>query len=385
VTAQGAGRVDVGAARRRRGRGLAGTLALGRSTGPGWRVKASFTVTNLSTRTLRLSLAVRTQDEGAAAVDILVSPAGLRLAQGETVLVHLSAITASAPTGSVTADGTVVVAVRVGEESACRGDRVRSEQHRFDSGSDALLQVVRRVRHEAGAACGRCRARPHRQRAPPEVRPLSRLDVVLWRADGTQVGVSSPGCATYCRVVSPSAHGTRPRRAAPAARRLRRARRGYRWSPGYRAVGDCPFTLRPPGRSVYSPLGDGGRSTSRTFARTPFRDRTRAAPSRRVDVDIDQNLVNVLSRVQEGRRVSVPVGMDDGSDECVRGLPRHAHSARGPSKGGIRYHPDVHARRGQGAADVDDVEVRADGHPFGVRRAASSATPKKLSRAELDE
>src|SRR4051794_27429874 len=114
VTAQGAGLVDVGAAAAGELAASPGTLALGRSSGAGWRVKASFTLTNLSTRTLRLSLAVRTQDEGAAAVDFSLHPGRIRLEQGKSVLVHLGAITASAPTGSTTTDGAIVVAVAGG-------------------------------------------------------------------------------------------------------------------------------------------------------------------------------------------------------------------------------------------------------------------------------
>ena len=69
VTAQGSGLVDVGAAAAGELAASPGTLALGRSTGAGWRVNAAFALTNLTTRRLHLTLAVRTQDEGAAAVD----------------------------------------------------------------------------------------------------------------------------------------------------------------------------------------------------------------------------------------------------------------------------------------------------------------------------
>src|SRR5207245_6727298 len=79
VTLQGAGLVDVGSATAGEVAASPSTLALGRSTGAGWRVKASFTVTNLSTRTLHLSLGVRTQDQGAAAVDFHLHPTRITL------------------------------------------------------------------------------------------------------------------------------------------------------------------------------------------------------------------------------------------------------------------------------------------------------------------
>src|SRR5205085_6409033 len=114
VTSQGAGLVDAGAAVAGEIAASPATLALGRSTGAGWRVKASFTLTNLSTRTVRLTLAVRTQDEGAAAVDFSLRPSRVQLRQGHSVLVRLNAITASAPSGNATADGAVVVGVAGG-------------------------------------------------------------------------------------------------------------------------------------------------------------------------------------------------------------------------------------------------------------------------------
>ena len=66
---QGSGLVDAGAAAAGEIAASPGTLALGRSTGAGWRVSGAFALTNVTTRTLHLTLGVRTQDEGAAAVD----------------------------------------------------------------------------------------------------------------------------------------------------------------------------------------------------------------------------------------------------------------------------------------------------------------------------
>src|SRR5207248_6080931 len=161
------------------------------------------TLTNLSTRLLRLTLAVRTQDEGAAAVDFSVRPGRIRLEQGKSVLVHLSAITASAPTGSATTDGAVVVAVAGGggirvpwaiafgasDVDLIAGATLSSKSFAASDTKPALLAVdAGRVLDVGGH---------------PEVRPLSRLDIVLWRADGTQVGVLArlrdvlPGRVTF--------------------------------------------------------------------------------------------------------------------------------------------------------------------------------------------
>jgi subtilisin family serine protease len=188
VTAQGGGVVDVGAAAAGEVAAAPATLALGRSTGAGWRVKASFTLTNLSTRPLRLTLVARTQDEGAAAVDFRVKPGRVTLPLGKSVTIHLDAITSSAPAGTAPTDGAVVVDVEGGGGirvpwaiafGPADVDLIQSAalSERSFAASDtkpALLAV------DAGRVLeldGRI-----------ELRPLSRLDVQLWRADGTEVG-----------------------------------------------------------------------------------------------------------------------------------------------------------------------------------------------------
>jgi hypothetical protein len=189
VTAQGAGLVDVGAATAGEIAASPSTLALGRSTGAGWRVGAAFTLTNLSTRRLHLKLAVRTQDEGAAAVDFLLRPTSISLRSGRSVLVHLRAITASAPSGTSTADGSIIVSVQGGGSLRVpwaiafgsgavdlignAGLSARSFGH--SDTKPALLSIdAGRVRSVAGRV---------------EIQPVRQLDVILTRPDGTDVGL----------------------------------------------------------------------------------------------------------------------------------------------------------------------------------------------------
>ena len=56
---------------------------------------------------------------------------------------------------------------------------------------------------------------------------------------------------------------------------------------------------------------------------------------------IDANLVNVLQECKKAVEVSVPVSMDNGETHAFKGFRVTHNVARGPSKGGIRYHPDV--------------------------------------------
>jgi len=189
VTAQGAGNIDVGAAIAGELAASPATLSLGRSSGAGWRVKASLTLTNLSTRTVRASIFVRTQDEGAAAVDFALRPSRIRLRPGHSALIRLSALTASAPSGSSTADGAIVASinggggVRIPWAIAFGPDRLdliakatlSSKSFAASDLTPALLSI------DAGRVLG--------VGGRPEIRPLALLDVDLWRADGTRVGL----------------------------------------------------------------------------------------------------------------------------------------------------------------------------------------------------
>src|ERR671913_288969 len=56
---------------------------------------------------------------------------------------------------------------------------------------------------------------------------------------------------------------------------------------------------------------------------------------------IDPNLIRVLEKCKKSVEVSIPVTMDDGSVGVFRGHRVTHNIARGPSKGGIRYHPAV--------------------------------------------
>jgi len=58
-------------------------------------------------------------------------------------------------------------------------------------------------------------------------------------------------------------------------------------------------------------------------------------------MELDYNLRERLKLPQRSLIVSVPVRMDDGRVEVYTGYRVQHDSSRGPTKGGIRYHPDV--------------------------------------------
>ena len=100
--------------------------------------------------------------------------------------------------------------------------------------------------------------------------------------------------------------------------------------------------------------------------------------------DIDQNLVNVLSVCKKAVEVSVPVGMDDGSTSVFAGYRVTHNSARGPSKGGIRYHPDVTLDEVKALAMWMTWKCALMAIPIVGAKGGVVCDPKRLSRPELE-
>jgi len=99
---------------------------------------------------------------------------------------------------------------------------------------------------------------------------------------------------------------------------------------------------------------------------------------------IDPNLINVLERCKKSVEVSIPVSMDDGSIEVYTGYRVTHNIARGPSKGGIRYHPGVTQDEIKGLAMWMTWKCALMGLPFGGAKGGVIVDPKQLSRRELE-
>ncbi len=99
---------------------------------------------------------------------------------------------------------------------------------------------------------------------------------------------------------------------------------------------------------------------------------------------IDPNLVTVLGQCKKSVIVSVPVRMDDGSVRSFQGYRVTHNVSRGPSKGGIRYHPDVTLDEVKSLAMWMSWKCGLMGIPFGGAKGGVACDPKALSRGELE-
>jgi glutamate dehydrogenase (NAD(P)+) len=100
--------------------------------------------------------------------------------------------------------------------------------------------------------------------------------------------------------------------------------------------------------------------------------------------EIDPNLITVLGNCKKAVEVSIPVGMDDGSTQVFQGYRVTHNIARGPSKGGIRYHPDVTLDEVKALAMWMTWKCALMGIPFGGAKGGVVCDPKRLSRVELE-
>jgi glutamate dehydrogenase (NAD(P)+) len=100
---------------------------------------------------------------------------------------------------------------------------------------------------------------------------------------------------------------------------------------------------------------------------------------------IDPNLVSVLGECKKAVEVSVPVAMDEGTTQVFKGYRVTHNVARGPSKGGIRYHPDVTLDEVKALAMWMTWKCALMGIPFGGAKGGVVCDPKRLSRVELEK
>ena len=100
-------------------------------------------------------------------------------------------------------------------------------------------------------------------------------------------------------------------------------------------------------------------------------------------VGLDQDVQEVLGTSYREVAVQVPVRLDDGDLIVVRGYRVQHNGARGPYKGGVRYHP---------SADLDEVRALAAlmtwktallELPFGGAKGGVTADPTTMSQDEI--
>ncbi len=101
-------------------------------------------------------------------------------------------------------------------------------------------------------------------------------------------------------------------------------------------------------------------------------------------MNLDPNLLERLKSPQRALAVSIPVRMDDDHVEVFRGYRVQHDLSRGPTKGGIRYHPDVTLGEVSALAMWMTWKTALAGLPFGGAKGGVAVNPTQLSQSELE-
>ncbi len=100
--------------------------------------------------------------------------------------------------------------------------------------------------------------------------------------------------------------------------------------------------------------------------------------------NIDSEALEKLKHPKSILQVSIPVRMDDGSLQTFQGYRVRHDDTRGPTKGGIRFHPDVNLGEVKALAFWMTCKCAVAGIPFGGGKGGVIVDPKQLSRMELE-
>jgi glutamate dehydrogenase (NADP+) len=102
-------------------------------------------------------------------------------------------------------------------------------------------------------------------------------------------------------------------------------------------------------------------------------------------IDIDSETIDRLRQPKSVLQVSVPLRRDDGTLEIYSGFRIHHDDTRGPTKGGIRFHPDVNVTEVASLAFWMTIKCALVDVPFGGGKGGISVDAKKLSKLELQK
>ena len=99
---------------------------------------------------------------------------------------------------------------------------------------------------------------------------------------------------------------------------------------------------------------------------------------------LDEATFNAIAQPEEILTVSMPMRMDDGRLEVFTGYRVHHNSARGPMKGGIRYHPNVTLDEVKALAMWMTMKCAVAGLPYGGSKGGIRCNPKEMSAGEIE-
>jgi glutamate dehydrogenase (NADP+) len=102
------------------------------------------------------------------------------------------------------------------------------------------------------------------------------------------------------------------------------------------------------------------------------------------DAHVDSEVIESLLHPKATIKAALPVRMDDGSLEYFTGYRCHYNDVLGPTKGGVRFHPQVTMEEVQALALWMTIKCALVGLPFGGAKGGVQVDPKCMSPMELE-
>lgn len=101
-------------------------------------------------------------------------------------------------------------------------------------------------------------------------------------------------------------------------------------------------------------------------------------------LDLDDGLHEILKHPKRAIIVSIPIKMDNGDVKVFMGCRVQHNDARGPYKGGIRYHPEVTLSEVTALAMLMTWKCAISDIPYGGAKGGVCCNPKEMSTGELE-
>ncbi|HMA15104.1 MAG: Glu/Leu/Phe/Val family dehydrogenase [Bacteroidota bacterium] len=101
-------------------------------------------------------------------------------------------------------------------------------------------------------------------------------------------------------------------------------------------------------------------------------------------ISVDPDVVEKLKYPRETTQVRLMIRMDDGSRKSFLAWRCRYDDTRGPTKGGIRFHPEATVDEVQALAFWMTFKCAVMNLPYGGGKGAVQVDPRKLSKAELE-
>jgi len=101
-------------------------------------------------------------------------------------------------------------------------------------------------------------------------------------------------------------------------------------------------------------------------------------------LNLDEGLIKRITSPERVLEVSIPVRLDNHEIEMFTGWRIQHNTARGPGKGGIRFHPSVNADEIAALAAEMSIKCAVVNIPYGGAKGGVAVDPGRLSRGELE-